>query len=103
MALSGTAIFVWLLGFANIGGSGINLRVAFGSVSMPVIAPVIVAMSLMVFGLFIAYRTPSKAMTEAECEKAGGHLPGEMTETSGNGRFGTCKRCGASVHDQEWR
>lgn len=102
MALSGAAIFVWLLGFAEISGSGLNLGVTIGSVFTPVMVPAIVAMSLIVFGLVIVYMAPPKDMTEEECERAGGHIPGEMTETSGRGRFGTCKRCGASVNDPEW-
>lgn len=35
------------------------------------------------------------------CEKYG-HSPGAMTETCGRGRFGTCERCGAHLHEHEW-
>lgn len=35
------------------------------------------------------------------CERYG-HDPGVMSETSGRGRFGTCERCGASLHEHEW-
>ncbi len=58
---------------------------------------------LVVIGFFIAFSKKNpRRWTEAECEKAGGHFPGKMTETSGRGRFGTCARCGASVHEHEW-
>ncbi len=36
------------------------------------------------------------------CERYG-HIEGNVMETSGNGQFWTCDRCGFNGHTPEWR
>ena len=57
--------------------------------------------ALLCLAIFFVSLLGRRLSPEEICEKEG-CLPGDMMETSGRGRYGTCKRCGASVHEHEW-
>lgn len=61
-----------------------------------IVAAIGLVLTLARHRIFRMFHSPAEV-----CERYG-HVPGEMRETSGRGRFGTCERCGEHLHEPEY-